>query len=118
GTDAVVVDPGEADGVLHYLDENNLQLNAILLTHKHNDHVGGVAEILAKLPDTKVYGPRETNHLVDRVVQEGDSFELLGQSFQVFKTNGHTEGHISYLMDKALFCGDALFSAGSGRVFT
>src|SRR5699024_9635220 len=71
-----------------------------------------------KLPDTKVYGPTETEHLVDYVVQEGDVFELLNQGCQVFKTAGHTEEHISYLTDKALFCGDSLFSAGCGRVFT
>lgn len=119
GTEAVVVDPGEAEGVMDYLKEQQLNLTAILLTHNHEDHIGGVKEILAKYSDTPVYGPEETVPLADRIVQEGESFKLLGQHFQVIKTGGHTHGHISFLMgDKALFCGDALFSAGCGRVFT
>lgn len=119
GTEAVVVDPGEAEGVMDYLKEQQLNLTAILLTHNHEDHIGGVKEILAKYSDTPVYGPEETVPLADRIVQEGESFKLLGQNFQVIKTGGHTHGHISFLMgEKALFCGDALFSAGCGRVFT
>lgn len=119
GTEAVVVDPGEAEGVMDYLEEQQLNLTAILLTHNHDDHIGGVKEMLAKYSDTPVYGPEETVPLADRIVQEGESFKLLGQTFQVIKTGGHTHGHISFLMgEKALFCGDALFSAGCGRVFT
>lgn len=118
GTKAVVVDPGEAEGVMDYLEEQQLDLSAILLTHHHDDHIGGVKEILAKHPGTPVYGPKETEPLADSVVQEGESFTLLGQNVQVFKTSGHTEGHISFLMGMNLFCGDALFSAGCGRVFT
>lgn len=118
GTEAIVVDPGEADGVLHHLKEKQLQLKAILLTHQHEDHTGGVKKLLREYPDTPVYGPKETTPLADHVVQEGSTFELLGQNFQVFKTAGHTAGHVSYLTGNALFCGDALFSAGCGRVFT
>jgi len=88
------------------------------LTHDHEDHIGGVEEILATYSNTPVYGPKETNDLADYVVQDGDSFNLMGQGFEVFKTAGHTEEHISYLMGDDLFCGDALFSAGCGRVFT
>lgn len=115
---AVVVDPGEAQGVIDYLAERQLNLAAILLTHDHEDHTGGVAAILARFPQTPVYGPEETAPLADHVVQTGDAFGLLGHSFQVHQTAGHTHGHISYLMGQALFCGDALFSAGCGRVFT
>lgn len=117
-TEAVVVDPGEAKGVLDYLEEKQLRLAAILLTHKHEDHTGGVQEIVARHPESQVYGPKETEALANRVVEEGNSFNLLGQTFQVFETGGHTHGHISFLMGDALFCGDALFSAGCGRVFT
>lgn len=118
GTDAVIVDPGESREVIAYLEQKQLNLIAILLTHNHEDHIGGVNAILAKLPQTPVYGPKETVPLADHAVQAGDAFELLGQSFQVYKTSGHTPGHISFLMGGALFCGDALFSAGCGRVFT
>lgn len=117
-TEAVVVDPGTSTGVLDYLEERQLRLAAILLTHNHEDHTGGVQEIMAKHPESHVYGPKETGSLANRVVKEGDSINLLGQTFRVLETGGHTHGHISFLMGNNLFCGDALFSAGCGRVFT
>lgn len=116
--EVLVVDPGEASGVLDYLKEKQLHLKAILLTHNHDDHTGGVAEIVAAFPGTPVYGPKETEPLAEIIVQDGDSFTLLGHNFHVFQTVGHTNGHISYLTGDALFCGDALFSGGCGRVFT
>lgn len=118
GTEAVVVDPGEAEQVMDYLEEKQLQLNSILLTHNHDDHIGGVQQISAKYPDASIYGPKETEDIADHIVVDGDSFNLLGHNVQVLKSGGHTEGHISFLMGNALFCGDALFSAGCGRVFT
>ncbi|ARF13002.1 hydroxyacylglutathione hydrolase [Sporosarcina ureae] len=118
GTEAVVVDPGKASGVLDFLEEKQLRLAAILLTHMHEDHIGGVREILASHPESLVYGPKETEGLVTSVVKERDSFNLLNQTFQVYESGGHTHGHISFLMGNNLFCGDALFSAGCGRVFT
>ena len=118
GKEAVVVDPGEAEGVLDQLEQNQLALEAILLTHDHHDHTDGVNDIIEKFPDTPVYGPVETKVLADHVVQEGDAFELLGHDFQVFKTAGHSNEHISFITGDTLFCGDSLFSAGCGRVFT
>lgn len=117
-TEAIVVDPGEARAVLDFLEQKQLRLAAILLTHMHEDHTGGVREIVASHPQTIVYGPQETKDLVNKVVEDGDAFLLLGQTFQVFASGGHTHGHISFLMEEHLFCGDALFSAGCGRVFT
>lgn len=114
----VVVDPGEAEYLIAYLEENTLDLVAILLTHNHDDHIGGVVEILENYPDTPIYGPEETSVIADHIVEEGNSFDLLKQTFQVMKTAGHTKEHISYLMGDTLFCGDALFSGGCGRVFT
>lgn len=118
GSEAVVVDPGEADGVIDLLEEYQLHLTAILLTHNHDDHIGGVKEILKEYPHALVYGPQETEPLPNKVIKDGDTFELLGKSIQVFKTAGHTNGHISYVLEETLLCGDALFSAGCGRVFT
>ncbi|UJF15997.1 hydroxyacylglutathione hydrolase [Jeotgalibaca sp. MA1X17-3] len=118
GTEAVVVDPGESRQVLDYLDENNLHLKAILLTHNHDDHIGGVEEILKKYPMIPIYGPKETESVANHLVEEGDTVHLLDQTFDVLKTGGHTQGHISFLTKEALFCGDSLFSAGCGRVFT
>lgn len=118
GKEAVVIDPGEADGVLDYLKANDLNLHAILLTHKHSDHVDGLEKILSHYPDIPVYGPIETANLVTQVMKDGDQFQLFGHEVRVKKTAGHSEEHISYLMGEHLFCGDALFSAGCGRVFT
>lgn len=117
GNNAVVVDPGEAEPVLKYKKENELNLVGILLTHKHSDHVGGVRTLKNKF-DLKVYGPKEIENLVDIVVRDGDVFEIFGEKVKVIKTSGHTEEHISYLIENNLFCGDALFLAGCGRVFT
>ncbi len=118
GTEAIVIDPGEAAQVIDYLEKKHLQLNSILLTHNHEDHIGGVQKILTKYPDVLIYGPKETEQVANHIVGEGDSFNLLNYDFHVLKTGGHTNGHISFLTKDALFCGDALFSAGCGRVFT
>lgn len=111
----LVVDPGDASPVIDYLRDKNLDY--ILLTHKHMDHVGGVKELKNKY-GAKVYGPLETKEYNDITLKDGDEFELLGENFKVILTAGHTEKHISYLMGDKLFCGDALFLAGCGRVFT
>ena len=111
----IVVDPGEASPLINYLKDKNLDY--ILLTHKHSDHVGGVAELKNKY-GSKVYGPIETKEYNNVNLKDGDEFELLGENFKVILTGGHTKGHISYLMGDNLFCGDALFLAGCGRVFT
>lgn len=119
GDQAIIVDPGEAEPVLAYLEENQLTAGAILITHVHADHVDGIGEIVAQYPNVKTYGPVEVSHLVDTVLKDGDRIDLYGSSIEVFLTAGHSEEHISYLVDKEhLLCGDALFSAGCGRVFT
>ncbi|MCG8426337.1 MAG: hydroxyacylglutathione hydrolase [Chromatiales bacterium] len=116
-----VVDPGEAFPVLEVLRADNLQLEAILLTHKHGDHVGGVSALLQVFPDATVYGPAHEPIALDRVqLTEGDRLNLpfLDVEFEVMEVPGHTEGHIAYYTDGVLFCGDTLFSAGCGRVFS
>ncbi|MFR8927272.1 hydroxyacylglutathione hydrolase [Peptoniphilus senegalensis] len=111
----LVVDPGDASPVIDYL--KNRKLDYILLTHKHMDHVGGVEELKNKY-GAKVYGPIETKEYNDITLKDCDEFEIFGENFKVILTGGHTEDHISYLMGDKLFCGDALFLAGCGRVFT
>ncbi|USD65924.1 hydroxyacylglutathione hydrolase [Vibrio sp. SCSIO 43136] len=113
-----VVDPGDAAPVLEYLKTNDLQLEAILLTHHHNDHIGGVADLVIAYPDTKVVGPaNEPIAAVNTNVDDGDQLDLFGETFLVLGLPGHTKGHIGYYGDGKLFCGDVLFSAGCGRVF-
>lgn len=111
----IVVDPGDAGPVIDHL--KNKKLDYIILTHNHMDHVGGVDELKIKY-GAKVYGPNETSEYNDVTLRDGDVFDLLGEDFKVISTGGHTEDHISYLVDGNLFCGDALFLAGCGRVFT
>ncbi len=114
----VIVDPGEAAPVLKAIEENQWQPQAILLTHHHHDHVGGVKELRQRFPDVVVYGPQETQDKgATQCVVEGDKLTLLDYEFSVFATPGHTLGHVSYYTIPYLFCGDTLFSGGCGRLF-
>ena len=127
GHAAVVIDPGESAPVIAALDERQLVLAAILVTHHHADHVGGIDALRSRLNGSargSVYGPRR-----ERIPQpclplsDGDSVEVLGLRFEVIDVPGHTSGHIAYFNagrgDQApiLFCGDTLFSGGCGRLF-
>ncbi len=117
--EVVIVDPGEAEPVKQFIQQNNLQLIKILITHKHADHVGGAAELIREFGEVAIVGPVEVSDLVTEVVTEDYCFDIFGTRVRVLKSAGHTEEHISYLVDnKYLFCGDALFMAGCGRVFT
>ena len=123
GRDAVVVDPGQARPVLDALARDGLELRAILLTHHHQDHVGGVAE-LSEATGATVYGPAgERLPRCDAPLREGDRVELDAPaiSLAVLDVPGHTAGHIAYHGraggQPVLFCGDTLFAAGCGRVF-
>ncbi len=119
GSEIVAVDPGQAGPVQHWLRAGNRSLAAILVTHHHPDHVGGVAE-LATTWDAPVYGPaHETIPHRDVALSAGDTC-LLGKNFPVFQVldiPGHTAGHIAYYCPGYLFCGDTLFSAGCGKLF-
>jgi hydroxyacylglutathione hydrolase len=122
GRQAVVVDPGDAAPVEAALDAQGLQLAAILVTHHHADHVGGVDALRPRLHGP-VYGPaRENIPGPFEPLRDGDRIGVLGLCFQVIDVPGHTAGHIAYVqrdVDRAplLFCGDTLFSAGCGRLF-
>jgi hydroxyacylglutathione hydrolase len=115
-----VVDPGDAAPVLAYCKDNQLTLSAILITHHHWDHTGGIDALLTAFPDIPVYGPqnKDIKQITVRLSQ-GDDLELamLGVKFSVLEVPGHTLDHIAYYGDTGLFCGDTLFSAGCGRLF-
>lgn len=111
------VDPGDAEPVIEYLQQHNLTLDAILITHHHYDHTGGVEELVARYSAT-VYGPaNERIPSLTIAVKEGDNIDLEGLHLQVMDTPGHTKGHVCYTGHGALFCGDTLFGAGCGRLF-
>jgi len=119
GGDAVIVDPGDATPVLETLEQRGLKLTAILITHWHPDHIGGIDKILERFP-VPVYGPRAEYSKIPQLTQQlddGDQVTVLGQTFDVLALPGHTLGHIAYYADEQLFCGDTLFSAGCGRLF-
>ncbi|MDG2915739.1 hydroxyacylglutathione hydrolase [Bisgaard Taxon 10/6] len=114
----IVVDITEIDRLLPFLRENKFGVEAVLLTHKHDDHVGGVAAFKRYFPDVPVYGPQEcADKGATHIINEG---EIVTPHYRirVIPTGGHTPQHVSYVTDGHLFCGDTLFSAGCGRVFT
>jgi hydroxyacylglutathione hydrolase len=123
GGNAVVVDPGDAAPVQDYLDREGLALTAILATHHHNDHVGGIPALVARYP-VPVFGPaRESIPERTRALAEGDEIDVPGLPLhlRVMDIPGHTAGHIAYFGDvsgvPAVFCGDTLFAVGCGRLF-
>ncbi|MEM1402304.1 MAG: hydroxyacylglutathione hydrolase [Pseudomonadota bacterium] len=120
---AQVVDPGDASVVDQALEERGLRLTAILLTHHHFDHVGGV-EALKDRHGCRVYGPDNPGiSAIDRVLREGDEIRVGDFHFTIFEVPGHTLDHIAYFQSATtdapplLFCGDTLFAGGCGRIF-
>ena len=118
GSDISVIDPGDASPVLKLINNNNLNLVDILLTHHHFDHVGGTLE-LKKQINGKVYGPAGNIEGIDMHVTENNIVKTLDYEFSVLETPGHTLDHIAYVekQKNLVFCGDTLFSGGCGRVF-
>ncbi len=119
GKHCAVVDPGDAGPVKKALQQIGLQLDYILLTHHHMDHIGGTAELVSAT-GAKVYGPRDSRIPgQDRSYGEGETVDLpkLRLKFDVIEVPGHTSSHIAFYGHGSLFCGDTLFSVGCGRLF-
>lgn len=134
GAEAIVVDPGEAAPVERALDASTLKLVGILVTHHHHDHVDGIQALLPRLQGPVIGTAHEAIPGRTRAVREGDRLQLLDLEWQVLDVPGHTAGHVAYFCDSVptaaadafdntpsadplVFCGDALFSAGCGRLF-
>jgi hydroxyacylglutathione hydrolase len=119
GRHAAVVDPGDAGPIERELAKRGLELSAILATHHHGDHVGGVRELAAqwKCP---VFGPAGENiGGLTKTLREGDEIDVpgIGAHFSVLDVPGHTSGHIAYIGEGVAFVGDTLFACGCGRLF-
>ena len=119
---AAAVDPGEAAPVQRFLESRGLVLAAILATHHHPDHIGGVPELVSRW-NCPVFGPAHDGiEGLDRRLAEGDALEVpgLGYRVRVLDIPAHTAGHIAFVHDgpdPAVFCGDTLFACGCGRLF-
>ncbi|WP_209025913.1 hydroxyacylglutathione hydrolase [Mannheimia haemolytica] len=119
GQDVIIIDPSEHQPTLNFIAKNALNLTAILITHNHHDHTDGVSGIVEQYPNIPVYGPQEVAEFANVIVSPEQHISLFGYDVRIIESGGHTAGHISYLFGyDYLFCGDALFSGGCGRVFT
>jgi hydroxyacylglutathione hydrolase len=119
GDDIAIVDPGDAQPVLDHLTKTALRLRAILITHHHADHIGGIPALTDRFP-VPVFGPAaEAIAGITHPVAGGSTIEVptLGLEFEVLDVAGHTRGHVAYYRRGTLFCGDTLFGCGCGRLF-
>jgi len=117
--DVVIVDPGDASPVLKLLQKEKLHLHSILITHKHQDHVGGIKDLIKVYPNVKIYGPKNNFNFIYEIVGNNDLIIIteLNISFRVIETPGHTLDHIVFIDEDHLFCGDTLFGCGCGKLF-
>ena len=118
----LIVDPGDAAAVQHFLTNNGKTLSTILITHHHRDHTAGIAALREAFPDVRVIGPKAEATLINGLtehVSDGDIVDIpqLNIRFRVKAIPGHTLGHIAFYSAPVLFCGDTLFSVGCGRLF-
>jgi hydroxyacylglutathione hydrolase len=117
GQRAVVVDPGDAAPVQARLEADGLSLEAILVTHHHADHQGGIAALVERWQPTVFAPASESITGSNHPLSGGECLEILGEPVRVLAVPGHTLGHLAYYVKGALFCGDTLFGAGCGRLF-
>lgn len=122
GDEVAVVDGPDADAVLAWCDANGKRLVAIVNTHTHGDHVGVNADLgrRGRLAGLRVIGPAKVAADVPGLTEpvgDGDVVRLFGRELRVMLTEGHIDGHVSYVLDDVLFCGDTLFAGGCGYLF-
>jgi hydroxyacylglutathione hydrolase len=114
---ACVIDPGESQNIYHFLSQENLTLDSILVTHHHADHTGGVKELLNLYPTAQLIKPAPNNF----ARLDFFEFKIFNEQLQLkcIATPGHTLDHVVYYAStlESLFCGDLIFGLGCGRVF-
>ena len=117
--DASVIDPAESSPIIEYVNEYNLNIKDIFITHHHKDHTSGTEGIIKNFPNVNVHSPSSYIKNTRFVLRNDDEVETKINSFKIISTPGHTLDHIIYLdnHNKILFCGDTLFRLGCGRVF-
>jgi glyoxylase-like metal-dependent hydrolase (beta-lactamase superfamily II) len=109
--EAFLVDCGEVPAALaDFLQENQLELKFVLLTHTHYDHVDGLEKLRKRYP-ASVYANAEG---YDRRVGEGDVIRFGDRVIRVFETPGHTSDGVCYSIADVVFVGDALFAGAVG----
>lgn len=115
-----LVDPGDASPVLDFIQREEIEIDDILITHHHFDHVGGL-QSLKPLIKGSIIGPESKNiDKLDYKVKDGELITTIGLEFSVIEIPGHTLDHIAFYSNtekEVLFCGDTIFSGGCGRVF-
>lgn len=120
--EALAVDGPNAQPVLDYCSQHGLNWTTVVNTHIHGDHIGINRELQqrGRLSAMRVVGAAQTAEAIPGLncaVKEGDNLELLGLPTTVWRTEGHINGHLSYIIDGVLFCGDTLFAGGCGYLF-
>nr|WP_312116316.1 hydroxyacylglutathione hydrolase [Moraxella sp. CTOTU47915] len=124
--EVIIVDAGDAEPVIEFVNRENLTITQIWVTHHHSDHIGGVTALANAFPNAQIFAHANIHPLINATqlipVAEGRELTAWGSPVQVWQVAGHTENHLAYLvtLDNRLhiFCGDTLFRAGCGRVFT
>ena len=127
-----LVDPGDKGRILDYLQQKQLLPVAVLITHQHYDHTGGVAALAGKYPGLRIIAPDKlpsrtplsidlpiTEYVTEHVA-DGDAVEIaeLDVRFNVLDIPGHTLDHLAYYGHGMVFCGDTIFGCGCGRLFS
>ena len=117
----ILVDAPEHVSIERYLDDKDMSLDFILITHHHSDHIDGINHLKLKYSPRVIGAKRDRHRLpqLDIEVEEGKQLTIGSKTFDIYDVDGHTMGHIAYslLEDKALFTGDSLMVMGCGRLF-
>jgi hydroxyacylglutathione hydrolase len=115
---AWAVDPGESRPVVAFLEKFSLNLCGILITHHHHDHTGGVEELAKIYKNIIIAGShRSPVRQINEPLQDAGQLQCLDATCRVMEIPGHTLDHLAFLIEKAVFCGDTLFSMGCGKIF-